>query len=335
MRFLAIARVGERRRSVYPRAVRATRGFAAAGLAAGVAGLAQLLCPVAAAEAHAPTRAEHPAIRTTASARSAAALTRGTSVSTNWSGYAIHRAHVKFRKVTGEWIVPTGVCQSGAYTYSAFWVGIGGYRLNSQALEQVGTELDCTASGRVKLSAWYELVPAPSRRIRMVVAAGDLMRAKVVVVGSKVRLTLTDLTRDETFKKTVTDRSTDITSAEWIAEAPSTCLDASRCEILPLADFGSIGFTDAGAETTSFHRGAISSSLWNRTKIVLASAYGSRYVSNGNDAALATPTSLTAGGRGFTIRYTGPPASTSETSGSGSAGVAARPLVTGRLPGTS
>lgn len=323
-----------RRGSVYAGAVRSTWGLLGVVVAAGV--LAPAAAPgglPAIAEAHASTRAGRTTIGTTALATSADTLASSTSVSTNWSGYAIHRTHVKFRKVTGEWIVPTGACQPGTSAYSAFWTGLGGYRLNSRALEQVGTELNCTAAGQVKLSAWYELVPAPSRRIRMVLAAGDLIRGKVVVAGSKVWLTLSDLSRNETFKKAVRDASTDITSAEWIAEAPSACLDASSCRILPLADFGSLSFSDAGAETTRFHSGPISSGRWTSTMIVLGSAYGSQYVSGGNGSALATPTALTADGRGFTIVYTG--ASGGSSGSSASAGVVARPRGRGRLRGAA
>ena len=46
---------------------------------------------------------------------------------------------------------------------AAFWVGLGGYNANSQALEQAGTASDCDAtSGEPSYYAWYELVPDPS-----------------------------------------------------------------------------------------------------------------------------------------------------------------------------
>src|SRR6516162_5175014 len=95
-----------------------------------------------------------------------------TTRSTNWAGYAVHRAGVSFRQVSGTWIQPSAICVKGQPSYSAAWVGLGGYNPTSGALEQIGTEVDCTAAGKVTSSAWYELVPAPSRAISLPVAAG-------------------------------------------------------------------------------------------------------------------------------------------------------------------
>ncbi len=39
-------------------------------------------------------------------------------------------------------------------------------------------------------------------------------------------------------------------SAEWIAESPSTCQNG-KCKPGPLADFGSVTFTDASVSTPS------------------------------------------------------------------------------------
>ena len=90
-----------------------------------------------------------------------------TTQSSNWAGYAIHKSGVTFRKVAGSWTQPSATCTPGERTFSSVWVGLGGYDERSNALEQIGTETDCSASGRVVSSAWYELVPAPSRTIRM------------------------------------------------------------------------------------------------------------------------------------------------------------------------
>jgi hypothetical protein len=234
-----------------------------------------------------------------------AALARAdTTTSDNWSGYAAHRAGVKFRKVTAQWRQPSGICVPGHSSYSAFWVGIGGYNLTSNALEQIGSEFDCTATGHRRMSVWYELVPAPSRAIRMRVSPGDRLGASVKVSGSRVRLWLADLTRDESFTKTVVDRHVDATSAEWIAEAPSNCFSATSCQILRLADFGSVGFTGASAETTHYRWGSISNPLWNTTRIVLGS-HGQRYVSGGGLLGLASPSALRSDGHAFSVDYTG------------------------------
>ena len=68
--------------------------------------------------------------------------------SSNWAGYAVHKPGVSFRTVSGTWRQPVAKCTPGVETYSAFWVGLGGFSLNAPALEQTGTELDCSISGK-------------------------------------------------------------------------------------------------------------------------------------------------------------------------------------------
>jgi hypothetical protein len=231
----------------------------------------------------------------------------GTSTSQNWAGYAAHDTGVAFRKVSGTWRIPTGACTANEQGYSAFWVGLGGYSLNSDALEQIGTELDCRANGGEKLSAWYELVPAPSRTVRLKLNAGDLLSASVIVAGSQVTLKLNDRSSGRKFTKTITDHTVDATSAEWIAEAPSQCFNADRCLPLPLADFGSVKFSRSYAQTEAGKAGSITDSLWHTTKIVLNAGarpfvgYGG---TNDNAGAVATPSALTSGGKTFSVKWT-------------------------------
>lgn len=245
----------------------------------------------------------------------AAMAQANTNTSINWSGYAVHRHGVRFRKVSGQWRVPAGSCATGFQGFSAFWLGLGGYSLSSQSLEQVGTEFDCTVLGRPEFSVWYEIVPAPSHTVRMTVGSGDLVRAHVVARGSHVIVSLTDRTRGERFRKRITDHHMDLNSAEWIAEAPSECLGISRCSVLPLANFGSVSFTHAYAQTTRRKSGGVSSHHWNRTRILLANTNGRRYVSGGGVSSHATPGHLSRRGRSFTITYS----STGSSAGAGGA----------------
>ena len=69
--------------------------------------------------------------------------------SSNWAGYAVHRGGVRFKRVTGTWRQPRVTCVGGRATYSSVWVGLGGYSESSQALEQIGSEVDCNARGRM------------------------------------------------------------------------------------------------------------------------------------------------------------------------------------------
>jgi hypothetical protein len=46
------------------------------------------------------------------------------------------------------WVQPKVTCTAGQPSYSAFWVGLGGFSTDAQALEQIGTESNCDSRGR-------------------------------------------------------------------------------------------------------------------------------------------------------------------------------------------
>jgi hypothetical protein len=233
----------------------------------------------------------------------APAALAGTSTSSNWAGYAIHHSDVKFSKIVGAWTQPKLTCVPGFSTYSAYWIGLGGYAVNSNALEQIGTEADCSSSGAERMSAWYELVPAPSRPLKLTVHAGDTIAATVAIKGHRVRLALDDATTHKLISKTLSTSAIDVTSAEWIAEAPSECSSASSCQTLPLADFGSTDFSFAFAQTNTGHKGAISDPEWSSTRITLV-AGGRRFAGFGDGGGgEATPSKLSATGSAFSVTY--------------------------------
>jgi peptidase A4-like protein len=223
------------------------------------------------------------------------------STSSNWSGYVARRTGTKFRHVAATWKQPSVACTSSDPTYSAIWVGLGGYSAGSSALEQIGTEVDCNASGRQVSAAWYELVPSPSKGIRMTVKPGDVISASVTVAGHRVALDLADRTRHTSFAKTVTEATVDASSADWIVEAPSICFNDETCRTLSLANFGSVQFTGASAQTASGAKGSISSRLWGTTRITLAPD-GRTYIANGI-AGKSTPSPLKKGGSAFEVNY--------------------------------
>jgi Peptidase A4 family len=224
--------------------------------------------------------------------------------STNWAGYAAHGA--SYRQVQGSWVEPGATCSRGVPpTYSSYWVGIGGYSQSSQALEQIGTEVDCASGGRTTSDAWYELVPAPSIPIGLTVKAGDVLQANVSISGSSVTLQLYDATRRQGFKKVVRAPVLDLTSAEWIVEAPSDCVSANSCQSLPLANFGSAAFSSAAAQTSAGRTGGITNSAWQTTKINLRPS-GRRFVVNTPSGPIvggATASPLSASGTSFTVSY--------------------------------
>lgn len=227
------------------------------------------------------------------------------SQSANWSGYAIHRAGVTFRSASGTWQEPTLSCQSGRETFSSYWVGLGGFNSNARALEQTGTEVDCTASGKIHAFAWYEVIPSPAVPIKLEVPPGDEIQGQVLVNGHTVTLVLRDLTRNTEYSKVLTTSPIDVTSAEWIVEAPSECLSLYQCITLPLANFGSAPFTSAGAQSAAGHAGGITDPSWSSTAIKLVphhspSTLGRHRLGHGGDA---TPSSLQAGGSAFSVTY--------------------------------
>jgi len=233
-----------------------------------------------------------------------AALADSTS-SSNWAGYAAHRAGVSFRTVFASWTQPTATCARGRQTYSAYWVGLGGYSPSSDALEQAGTEVDCSPAGRIDSSAWYELVPAGSVSIRLAVRPGDRIRASVSVLDHRVTVALSDVSRHSGFVKTLRAGSVDVSSAEWIVEAPSECSGDTSCQTLPLADFASTTFSSAGARTTSGQEGSISNPAWHTTKITLTPE-GRQFVvydGPGPSVGAALPSVLKARGTSFNVTY--------------------------------
>jgi hypothetical protein len=226
-----------------------------------------------------------------------------TLVSTNWAGYAVAdsvgaTSSTAFTSVTGTWKQPRATCVAGKTEFSATWVGLGGFSQSSQALEQVGTSADCARTGRPAYYAWYELLPAPSIRVRLKVVPGDTIAASVNVNGTSVLVQLKNRTRHTEFTKRLSMAAPDVTSAEWIEEAPAACISPGNCRVLSLANFGSISIA-RGATIGSGHPGTISDPAWQATALQLVPAATDAFTS----PAGATPSALTADGRGFDVTW--------------------------------
>jgi len=162
--------------------------------------------------------------------------------SSNWSGYAAMSsisspADGFVDSVTGNWVIPTLTPNSSQTTYAATWVGIDGF--SDATVEQIGTEQDCV-NGVQENYAWIELYPGPSRMVSLTVNTGDSFTASVVYEGgSSFTLSITDLTTGQSYSRT-RSANAQRQSAEWVVEAPS-----STEGVLPLANFGTVNFTDA------------------------------------------------------------------------------------------
>lgn len=158
------------------------------------------------------------------------------SKSTNWAGYAATSGH--FTKVSAKWTQPTVKCGS-TNTYSVFWVGLDGY--NSSTVEQTGSGGFCQGGSPVYF-AWYEVYPKePIIEINKPVHPGDALSASATAVtSSSFKLVISDSTQGWTFKTTQTLSGAALSSAEVIAEAPS-----SQSGVLPLANFGTVHFSNS------------------------------------------------------------------------------------------
>jgi hypothetical protein len=217
----------------------------------------------------------------------------GSSNSTNWSGYAVTGSTGSVTSVSGSWIVPTVTGGSKTTAYSSFWVGIDGY--SSSTVEQTGTDSDMQR-GRAVYYAWYEFYPNPMYKISMTIRPGDVMTASVTYSGGRFTVSITDKNTGATFSTSATVSAAAESSAEWIAEAPS-----SSRGVLPLANFGTVKFGQdytaisgtcyATISGTSGTIGSFGSSVQQITMVT----------SGGTVKAL--PSSLSSDGTSFTVTW--------------------------------
>lgn len=264
-----------------------------------------------------------------AATASADTVTSQAAVSQNWAGYVA--GGTQFSSVSGSWVQPTAKCGSGQ-TYSAFWVGVGGSG-QSSALEQTGTEADCAADGSIDYHAWYELVPAAPVKLDLAIHPGDHITGKVAVNGSDVTVSLADETTGQSTTKTLQMDNPDTSSAEWIAEAPSSCDGSGACQPLPLADFGTVQFTGASA-TANGHTGPISDPSWSAQPIELGSGGASDVAyAPGQSSSAAAPSALSSDGSSFSVAYQSASGSSGAAGGSGDYGYGAGGYGYGGYPG--
>ena len=260
-------------------------------------------------------------------APTAAAQTSDQSaVSQNWSGYSVaSQTGQSFSSVSGSWVQPSVSTDASAGDgFSAFWVGLGGASQDSQSLEQIGTSAD-VQNGQASYYAWYELVPAAQQRLDLPIRPGDRMTGRVSVYGTSVTLSLSDQTTGQSVNKTLQMDNPDVSSAEWIAEAPAM-VSAGGDQVLPLADFGQVSFSDASA-TAGDHTGGVTDPNWSVQKIDLSSSGSQRYpgvidrfssAGLGQQAGAGASTSdPSSDGSGFTVSYNSPGSDAQSGSGSG------------------
>jgi hypothetical protein len=240
--------------------------------------------------------------------------TAGIDVSSNWSGYAVTgvgstatvaSTSMGFTDVTGTWTQPAATCTPGQSTSAAIWVGLGGYTVGSNSLEQTGTSADCNSAGKATYYAWYELVPATSVTLKLKIFPGDKITSTVLVKGTDVLVQVKNRTRHTFFTKHLQMASPDLTSAEWIAEAPSECTVSGFCRTVPLTNFGSVTFTKIAALGND-QGGTLTGPGWEPTPIQLVPrarrVFGDVNASASSTAG-ASPTNVSSDGSAFTVNW--------------------------------
>jgi Peptidase A4 family len=235
-------------------------------------------------------------------------LRHATAVSSsNWAGYA--DTNDTFDAVSSSWTQPAVNCSSSGTSLSgllgsssllggpgaaaAFWVGLDGN--NSTSVEQLGTDSDCD-SGTPSYYAWYEMYPNPSVTLpsQYPVQPGDQMSASVTAnsAGTSFTLAIKDATAGWTFSTTQTGSGFARSSAEVIAEAPSSCT-LLFCGEVPLANFGQINFSGSGSGVSDSAGTNGTLSTFDADKITMAD----------NGTTLATPSGLSSDGSSFSVAW--------------------------------
>jgi len=209
--------------------------------------------------------------------------------SLDWGGYSVvsdlSSPQPLVTGVNASWTVPS-VDTSGADSYSATWIGIGGQF--DETLIQMGTEQD-SVGGQGQYSAWYELLPSDAVMIdALTVSPGDVVAASISLLDPTANIwsvAIIDFTNGQSFQKSLQYDSS-MLSAEWIVERPTI-----NNRIRTLADFGQVSFTACKA-TVGGTVGTITS--FPSTRITMY---------NRQNLALVSVSAFSSDGSSFTVQY--------------------------------
>lgn len=180
----------------------------------------------------------------------------------NWSGFAAYGDH--FRYVSTTYTIPSLNCTASPDgSYDSEWAGLDGY--TNWTVEQIGTFAVCSG-GSPSYYAFYEMYPEASVDYTGV-SPGDSISVSVYYDHSSAqwKLHLSDNTAGGGIDEALPcppGRHCRNTNAEVISEALS-----NSSGILPLADYGTVGFTQIAITDTSAHKYNIFSPYWKNDKI--------------------------------------------------------------------
>lgn len=171
--------------------------------------------------------------------------------SKNWAGVVRESppASATYTAVSATFTVPepTATDNSGDMQAASVWVGIDGDTYPA-AILQTGID-SYIQNGEKSYDAWYEWYPNNAVNFDLDLSAGDVIVASVQSFSSSKGVAIIEnLSSGETVTKTLTAPSSDATlggqNAEWIVEDFN-----SAGSQVPFANFGSVTFTGAQAET--------------------------------------------------------------------------------------
>jgi hypothetical protein len=202
----------------------------------------------------------------------------GRGTSTNWSGYS--RNGTGATRVVGTWTQRAATCTPGENSWSSPWVGIDGN--NSNTVEQIGTDTDCS-SGSPVYYAWWEMYPKPLNVINIPVSPGNVFTGQVTynAANKSFTMTLNNTSTGNSFTTTQTSKKARRTSVEWVMEGPSSGL---------LTNFGTQDFTAASATI-----GGQTVNLTGAQSITMVDSKGT--------TTRAQPTAVTGGGTAFGVDW--------------------------------
>lgn len=190
--------------------------------------------------------------------------------STYYAGYGAQRPASSVTRVEASWVQPAIDCAGSKVGDVAIWVGIDDN--GSRYLEQLGTAGDCPeGSAPAIYYAWYEMFPARSIQVAMVVHPGDRFSAFVSKRGSTWTLDIRNRSTGAHFRINKTRAARGL-QALWIVEAPSR-QDSGTLKIQPLADFGKATLTACSAIIAGV-KGDIDDTRWAHYRFNMRTSSG-------------------------------------------------------------
>lgn len=209
----------------------------------------------------------------------------------NWAGYAVTGS--SFTSVLGSWVVPPYHCLKTPNSESWFFVGMDGYSLSSETIENIGTASFCNGT-HSEYFAWYTLGKTGVVITGFSVKTGDVISASVTYAGSEFTVEIYNITQGTFFSKSKAVSAAQRSSAEWILGRDTS--------LPPLMDFGKVS---SGFDYTS-----ITDTNWASDSSVSGpiSDFGSKVVkitmfNSGTGITYATPTALSTDGSSFTVNW--------------------------------